>query len=343
MKSLFFLSFSVLWLYSTGNAKIFRVGYNGPKITGVDYADLQSAHDAASVGDTLMFYPGNYNISLATKRLVYLGFGYFLSGEGSNPAQQMLTGDCSVDLSLLATASGSVFEGIQSLSVRSYFQENVNDIVIRRCNASLGIFNYTGSTCNNWQISQCARASFSGAWFGGKATNFRFDNCIIDGFSAGGSSEHTGLFNQCIFVGGLGMDFFNNGLIVQNSILYQSSLSNFSNSIFQHCMFSQANPGITGNNNLFNVDFSPGSINAVFTGYPLNVSGETNDGKYKLKPGSPAIGAGIGGVDLGIFGGSNPYRLSGIPSIPSFYKLEASSINATTNPFTVTFSTRSNN
>jgi hypothetical protein len=108
-------------------------------------------------------------------------------------------------------------------------------------------------------------------------------------------------------------------------------------------MFSQANPGITGNNNLFNVDFSPGNINAVFTGYPVDISGETNDGKYKLKPGSPAIGAGIGGVDLGIFGGPNPYRLSGIPSIPAFYKLEASSINATTNPFTVTFSTRSNN
>jgi hypothetical protein len=340
---LFFFAFITHFCY----AKIFRIGYNGPQITGVDFADLQSAHDAAVVGDTLMFYPGNYSISIsqpATKRLVYLGFGYNLSGEGSNSNLQIITGDCNIDTWLNETASGSVFEGFQSLAVRSNFGQNVNDVKIKRCgSASIGVFNTTGTVCNNWQISQCLSAGFAGAWNGGKATNFRYDNCLISGFSTGGSSEHTGQFNNCNFEV-FNVSLSNNGIMFQNCIFFSKFFLNFSNAIFQHCLFSEANPGLTGSNNQFGVAFTgPGNSNSIFVGYPNTVAGETADGKFKLKPGSPAIGAGIGGVDLGIFGGPNPYRLSGIPSIPTIYKLEASGINATTNPFTVTFSTRSNN
>jgi hypothetical protein len=46
------------------------------------------------------------------------------------------------------------------------------------------------------------------------------------------------------------------------------------------------------------------------------VSGGSFDGQYVLKEGSPAIGAGSGGSDMGIFGGATPYILSGIPGIP---------------------------
>jgi hypothetical protein len=348
MKKLFFFSLAGILISSFSFAKIFRVGYKGPKITGVDYATLQTAHDAAVVGDTLMFYPGNYSMSIsqpATKRLVYLGFGYNLSGAGSNPNLQTITGDCIIDTWLNTTASGSIFEGIHSLAVRSNFGQNVDNIVIKRCGgANIGLFNTTGTVCNNWQISQCLSAGFAGAWDGGKATNFRYDNCIITGFNAGSSSEHTGLFNNCIFIPFSFFDINNNGIMFQNTIFESFTASNFSNSLFQHCLFSGSNPGITGSNNQFGVAFTgAGNSNSIFVGHPNVVAGETNDGKFKLKPGSPAIGAGISGVDLGIFGGPNPYRLSGIPSIPIIYKLEASSINATTNPFTVTFSTRSNN
>jgi hypothetical protein len=54
-------------------------------------------------------------------------------------------------------------------------------------------------------------------------------------------------------------------------------------------------------NNLTNQD-----LNAMYigTGSP--------DGRYALKTLSPAIGAGIGGTDCGIYGGSSPYKPSGI-------------------------------
>ena len=43
----------------------------------------------------------------------------------------------------------------------------------------------------------------------------------------------------------------------------------------------------------------------------------STDGRYKLKAGSPAIGYGVGGVDCGIYGGPEPYVLSGMPTVPA--------------------------
>lgn len=82
-------------------------------------------------------------------------------------------------------------------------------------------------------------------------------------------------------------------------------------------------------------------LNNIFT-----FTGST-DGMYTLKPGSPAIGAGINGAvatDCGIFGGSTPYRLSGIPSVPTIYALTSpqGTIPAG-NTVQINLSTRSNN
>ena len=49
----------------------------------------------------------------------------------------------------------------------------------------------------------------------------------------------------------------------------------------------------------------------------VNPTGEaTLDNFYILKEGSPASGTGQGGADMGIFGGTKPYVLSGVPGIP---------------------------
>ena len=70
----------------------------------------------------------------------------------------------------------------------------------------------------------------------------------------------------------------------------------------------------TENGNQSNVDMS-----TVFVG-----AGEgSTDGQWQLAENSPAIGAGLGGVDLGAFGGPTPYVLSGLPSMPAIYFLNA--------------------
>jgi hypothetical protein len=69
-------------------------------------------------------------------------------------------------------------------------------------------------------------------------------------------------------------------------------------------------PNINGNQQ--NVDMS-----TVFEDYTNYI-----DNGYILKSGSPAIGAGVLGVDCGAFGTTDPYVLSGMPPIPAIFDFE---------------------
>ncbi len=340
---IFTLFIAALMVSNVSFAKIIRVGYTGPQITGVDFTEAQLAHDAASAGDTLLFSPGSYGISSATKKLVYIGTGYFTDGKNSNPNLQLIGGSIILTCYLSASASGSVFEGIETLTAISLEQENVNDIIIRRCKGGAAYMN-SASTSNNWHFLQCFDMQIGGG--SGDFTNLRVENSKVS--LVLNAKKNTGQFTNCFFQN-LILDLNDNTLSFLNcifSIYTYYTPSKFTNSIFQNCLFNIADPGLSGSNNKFSVEFFDTGIgynNYVFKGWPVEVTGQTADEKYKLKAGSPAIGAGIGGVDMGIYGGANPYRLSGIPSIPAFYKLTAPSNNATTNPYTITFSVRSNN
>ena len=93
-----------------------------------------------------------------------------------------------------------------------------------------------------------------------------------------------------------------------------------------------------GNNNVQNVLLS--SLYSVSSPSP------SIDNNYILSPTSPAIGAGLGGIDAGAYGGSDPYRISGlapIPQITSYSKNASSGVYTTTTPMTVTISVRGNN
>ena len=122
--------------------------------------------------------------------------------------------------------------------------------------------------------------------------------------------------------------------MLESNILY--TVSNYLACTFNNNLFvnkSQASfPNLTGNNNQFGLSSAS-----------LFVTSTSNDARYQLRAGSPAIGAGVGGMDAGMFGGANPYRLSGIPPTPSIYKLTSGSTQTSGNPYTIIFSTRSNN
>jgi hypothetical protein len=342
---IFTLFIAALLMINVSFGKIFRVGFTGPQLQGVDFTDAQAAHDAASADDTLLFFPGKYNVGTATKKLVYIGYGYYTSGIDGNPNLQLINapvGTNSLNVALYAGASGSIFEGIEQLNAYSYYKENVNDITIRRCTGDAGVYNTDGSICNNWKIMQCDNMYISRNWIGGVATNLRVENSRITSVNLDGTTLHTGQFNNCYF-DGINVDVNNNAINFQNCIFTNTPPSGFTNALFQYCLFAGADAGLSGSHNQFNVQFANGTTNMVFVGSPNIIVGQSVDGKYKLIAGSPAIGAGLNGVDLGMYGGANPYKLSGIPPIPAFYKLTAPSNNATGNPYTITFSVRSNN
>ncbi|MEZ5083070.1 MAG: hypothetical protein R2750_06440 [Bacteroidales bacterium] len=81
--------------------------------------------------------------------------------------------------------------------------------------------------------------------------------------------------------------------------------------------------------------------NVLTTDLYVGATGNSTDGQWQLKVGSPAIGTGEDGADIGIFGGESPYVLSGLPAIPAIYDLNAQSLP--TNTLDVTVKAKSHN
>ncbi|MBK8280919.1 MAG: hypothetical protein IPK94_12580 [Saprospiraceae bacterium] len=82
---------------------------------------------------------------------------------------------------------------------------------------------------------------------------------------------------------------------------------------------------------------------------PDPMIGYLDENNYQLRPNSPAkdFGIDLSGkpTDCGIFGGELAYRykIGGQPAIPAFYKLSAPTNSASSNPYNITVSVRSNN
>jgi hypothetical protein len=86
-------------------------------------------------------------------------------------------------------------------------------------------------------------------------------------------------------------------------------------------------------------------MSTVFVGAGEGIS---QDGQWKLRQGSPAIGAGFGStsgspIDAGMYGGQASYVLSGMPPVPSIYFFENQPIGSNTDPIDVTVKVKSNN
>jgi hypothetical protein len=316
----------------TVSAKVWRVNNNA----GVsrDFAEVSTAVANAVVqnGDTLYVEgsPTAYTSVTLTKRLVIIGTGYFLS---ENTGLQANVNDAFISsITLDSLASGSKFYGIHTTVI--YTNSNTDDITISRC--KLQLFSNTGfvnSKLANWVVSKCyisGAVSLVGSSY--VFENFEFTNCIVSAtFSITGTLIN-GLLRNNVFLNTVAT----NNCYVANNIFLSSSPLNFTNCTLKYNI-AQGSVLPAGNNNQNNI-----SQASLFT-----LTGST-DGKYQLKAGSPAVGAGepVSGItpDCGAFGTADPYRLSGIPPIPTIYALTVpASVPSTATSMNITVSTRSNN
>lgn len=314
-----FLSFTTalfVALSVNSEAKIWRVNNNVGVVT--DFSTPNSAIAAATAGDTIHIEGsatsyGNLNVS---KRLYVRGTGYFLNEATSNPKTQANKNAAQVSsIYMDAGSKGSVVEGLSAGSM--YLSDTgvtVQRILCQYLYLSHGR-NASYDTIRNNYITGGIYVNSSSY----KGTGLMIYNNIIDGginISAGVVNEYSGFAINNSFIGSFNFTCVN--FIFQNNIFYTPSFNTYINSnIFVNNIAS--NTGIpTGNNNQQNV-----AMANVYEGWNA-ASGFSTDGKYKLKPGSPAIGAGTlngGAVDCGAFGGPAPYILSGMPSMPSVYEL----------------------
>jgi len=346
MKKLICFIFPVIFFTGALQAKIWRVNNTG---VPADFTTVQAAINAETVnaGDTLHVEPSgtSYGGMQLTKRLVVIGNGYFLGSpvNNSNPGLQANTANSRVaQVTVFAAASSSVIMGLTCSDVYIGWDVVTSNIIFKRnyCN-TLQV--YSGGT-NNVVLSQNYVSTFVGGT-AGSHTNLVITSNIIGSYVQFNGDDN-GIFANNIFCALSGAWIQMTGFTVRNNIRVQAQPGTaFANCTVQNNM-DCAGGSIFGNSdgNLSNVDMS-----TVFVGYPT-IGSNSTDGRYALKNGSPAAGAGYGGADMGAIlntGNANnnladTYVLSGMPNVPSVFKLDAP-VTVTTGTMSVTISTRANN
>lgn len=316
------------------DASIIRVNNTG---ADADYTALQAAIDAAMNGDTIHLEPSSmtYGDITLNKPLTIIGPGYLLD-ENTNLQASPITSK----VNSITLATGCNNSNITGLEISGIYRSGeIGEVNITR-NLINTISFSASQNVNNLFISHNffeTSTTYSIYITGGGSKTLTIANNIFTK-----TNTHTGYIN---FAGGSDVTAVNNcfdaqtvtatNTVFQNNIFTRAGITNSGNCSFANNI-AQGNYLPTGNGNVNNA--TPANI---YEDYPNTSSSFTKDSRYQLKSGSPAIGAGISGEDCGAFGTATPYRISGIPAIPSIYKFVAPSI--VTGNFNVTISTRSNN
>lgn len=340
---------TLLFLFAFGaNAKIWRVNNNA----GVD-ADFENITDAlasgspVAAGDTIHLEPSatNYSNATLTKPVVIIGPGYFLDPEStSQPYNPGLQADPRrAYLAQMTINTGAEGAKIYGVSFNNLFLTSVTgDIHIERCFIQSGIsFNQSGRSYEGFTISKCFLSTISHSSGISAISQITIENCIFGDGTGIRLSLLSGnrniIRNNVIHARYLEVP---NSYFANNIYWYTigGTSSDFTNAVVKNNIFN-TNPTLppTATYNLVSVN-----MNSVF------VQGEgSRDSRYQLLSTSPAIGHGvtIAGYtpDAGAFGGPDPYRLSGIPPVPTIYSLTVPNSINPGDDLEVTFSTRSNN
>ena len=305
-----------------------RVNNNG--ITGTNiYTTIQAAHDAATAGDIIQLEPStiSYGNLSCTKQLSFVGPGYFLS-ENQPPALQA---------NVIPATVGTVFfnPGSNGSSMAGLTTGNTylaaSNLIIQRNNITYLYVNFSSITSNNLvRQNYIDYLTYYSASFA--TTNLLITNNIIRVDVTLNGGNLSGEFSNNVVLRYANFD----GFTVRNNY-FGNALTTTANTTWQYNLLSQATlPALGSQSN--NTGSTP--VANVFLLTPA-ATGQY-DGWYRLKTGSPALGAGQNGVDIGAFGSATGYgyRLGGIPAIPSIYQLTQS---VTGNSLNVNISTRSNN
>ncbi len=269
------------------------------------YTTIAAAVTAAGVNDIIMVEGSNsgYGDITINKKVTIIGPGYFVD-ENTNLQATPLSAYVNT-ITLNSGASGSSISGmvytdftamvinsVSNLSIlNSYFAGGANTNVVRifgTGNNLLILGNYTYNS-NIVLLS----STYSGVLV---ANNY------LRRIETGASSV---LVSNNVLNTTTGAEIDVRNSTVQNNIFLTPITNAFSNStgsIIKNNVFVGAQVGVDATN-LINQPLA-----SLFVGLP----GNTTDTQWRLKTGSPAIGAGVGNADCGIYGGTTPYRPSGI-------------------------------
>lgn len=289
--------------------------------SSANFTDLQTAIDSASAGDTLMVAGSNdsYGEINVTKKLVLFGAGYKIDNQWGLITQTGSVRFIAYDAidNPDGDASESVFSGFQSSKHNLYDYsieiEKCKNITIERCYIP-GTIHHSGDHSadvmirSSTIIKNSIISNIAGSWGGGSnAYRSIITNSIIKGDITNLQPTSEIIIDHCLFAASQPLYYNSSYLIISNSIFYNAGIINCSYITFSNNLsFGNSNTEFifstnTGGNNLVNVNPQFNKVESAFS----------FDDDYRLKPGSPAIGAASDGTDIGIYGGSFPFPIGG--------------------------------
>jgi len=356
LRKVFTLVSAIAFVFTfSAEAKIWRVN-NTPAINA-DFTTFNAAVTSTSViaGDTLYMEPSATSYATSSfvmaKRLVVIGPGYFLDPTDAtfpfNPGLQVATKEAHFSFFRMGPGSdGSKFLGV-SLDGTVYMN-GASNVQFEKCFFGYGSLYFENGTNDNVTVRKCYFHGAASIYSTTGVTNpvrvitnlIVENNLFVGGYVSLDQASGSGnVFRNNSFYNSGSTQYFSN-IYVANNIFGTGGQCNFVNCTVKNNLFqtNQTLPPTATNNQV--------SVNMA----NVYIGGSTgsHDSRVVLKAGSPAIGAGltIGAVispDCGAFGATDPYKLSGIPNIPSIYSLTVPiSIPSGSTTMNVTFSTRNN-
>ncbi|SCY55967.1 hypothetical protein [Flavobacterium caeni] len=343
MRTITFLAFLLVIFSGNAQPRKWRVNnnpsYNIAQNGVTVFNDLQQAVSTVQSGDTLYVEASamDYgNVIVQNKAIHFVGSGYFLN---ENPSTQHNTLAARIRrITFDVGSSGSSVSGLEltaqgSVASIVFTNTDLSNITIRRCNLEqeLDFNNNADHLITNILVEQSFVNDI--AVFVGPVTNVVLTNNFFPNLTI---PEH--------FIAVISQNVFGNIVNIQgqpfyNNIVLGSSINQNNNSInnIHHNLFDFAQPAwLNGGTNVFGVPQAN-----IFA--DLNAS---SDKKYQLKPQNECPGCYQGtpaGQQVGMFGGSSPYRISGVPAIPAIYNILSPTGVAAGGQLNVTLSTRANN
>jgi hypothetical protein len=280
---------------------------------------------AASNGDIIYVVPSSVTYSgpsLNGKSVTIIGGGF--NPDKPNGVTSTLTG-------IYANAnnwrvSGLVFNS--EINIPGSF----SNIMIDKCYIKGGLTDGSGGSAKgNLIIQNClitvATNGAQGLYVGVGSTSVRISNNIIYVTSGpafrnlnGATLEH----NLVVGSSGSSTLAFNTvtSCEIRNNIFYgvrPIGTTTFTDNVFQNNLsFGASDNTFATTNGNSHVNSLEG-VDPLFTNFPLSGSFSFS---YDPHPGAPAIGAGLNGTDIGLFGGLTPYDIYGT-SLPLVQSVEA--------------------
>lgn len=345
----------LLFSWNLDAQTIFRVN-NSPGVTGVNvYTTIQAAHDAASDGDIIYVEPGVYGLLTCSKKLKFIGPGFFLN-ENEVDAYNKTTARI-LNIFLESGSDGCQFYGVEVSGGPFdglFVGNSINSVLISRCKIDGEIQLKSSSTevCSNWTIVQsyCNKII--------KKANYNtYPSPSAIQISNNLLTSISGLINSTIanntfrpFDGifiPLGVDASD----IHSNVLQSSNCDSctpsswnigLNNNIFNNVVvFSDEGTGKTPSNELPN-----GNLNAQLYEATFVITDPNNDPidkNYQLALLSPAKGIGVNGSDAGAFGGVNPYILAGQIPYPIIKDFKSTGTGNASVPLQIDITVKGNN